>query len=121
MKTLVFPSLEIAELDEGQICVNILRRDWDTIKLVDKNGNDIVTFEQFLSLSNEDKRLCKQLGKNAKTGEWVRDAGFTSRWAIPQQINNDTRYWIPHPGDDLMSYLDGYEILDYQNTWEGEV
>jgi hypothetical protein len=71
----------------------------------------------FRNLSNEDKKLCKQLGRNAATGQWNTEGGFTTSYATPQQIYNDTRFWISHPGDDLMDYLEGYEILDFNDNW----
>lgn len=117
MKCLVFPSEQYAWLNEGQICVNILRRDWDSIKLVDEYNQVISTFAEFMFLTDEEKRLTKQLGKNAKTLEWDHSGGFTTSYAIPQQIYNDTRFWIPKPDADLMSYLEGYEELDFLAEW----
>jgi len=117
MNCLVFENRQSAQIAIGQICMNTIRRDWDSIKMIDKNGQDILSFADFYALSDEDKYQCKQLGKNALTGEWNYQSGFTTSYAVEQQIYNDTKYWIPKPDENLMEYVEGYEILEYQDDW----
>ena len=117
MQCLVFETLENALINEGQICVNIIRRDWDNIKIIDGNNQDINSLDDFLAMADEDKRLCKQLGKNAKTCQWNYSSGYTTCYAVPKQIYNDTRYWIPKPNETLMDYVENYIELEFNDSW----
>lgn len=118
MICLVFENLSLSQIAINQIAFNYIRKYFLEGLYLDKNNNIIATFDEIVAMSDEDKLQIKLCGKNAKTGDWNTESGFSTAYAIPQNIYNTEKYFFVKPDDeDLMQYVTNYEEQEYDNTW----